>query len=259
MRVRLNDEEKRRYISRLLKVKRICLNANNAIEDTYKSAYECAKEVMNECSFNVAFKSLYTDLKSYIIERIWLNKIKKTIIEEGLFEEKQIALTVDDLIDMDGKANVLIGPIIYDESIPKHCLKNLVMVCSDADFRALDDSTCLTGLEIALGNLTLGKLTSSICLFFTAGKTDLSLVGDYKYLPIYQFAADDILVSHLSDDLNLIDVNGRVFVMSHDISLEPIKDVFKNKVTYFPTDEMYEDIRNNNFQLSYKLKRDNID
>lgn len=247
------------FLNKILKIKRDCIDIYDEIEEAYKQSYELASRLEKEGSIDDTYRSFIADIKSGIYEKFGYYKIRQIVKENTLYDSDEIALTVKDLIKMKGNARVLIGPMIYNESIPKYCLKNLELICSDADFSELDNSHWIRNIQAILGKTVMCDLTEQINLFFTGDIADLTKVSDFKKLPLYNYGAGDVLVSSLTADLKLKIVNGLIKVYGCDISLGLMNKNLcnNNDIICYLNDNIHgkeQDI----IQPSYKVKRNKI-
>ena len=124
----------------------------------------------------------------YLMDHIYLKKIKKELIRQRIYRNDEIAIDINELTDMQGRAKVLLGSIDYRANIKKSYLNNLELIWGDACFLALDDAKYIKNLEVVLGKLQVRDLNCPLALKITGKEADFSRITDKKMLPKYVMA-----------------------------------------------------------------------
>lgn len=106
-----------------------------------------------------------------LTESLMHRKVKKELINLGLYQENEIALDINEFLAMEGTAKAIMSSIDYRANIPKDYLKNLELVWSDASFFALDDASYISNLRYVIGSLSVRSIDMAADVEYVGGKT----------------------------------------------------------------------------------------
>lgn len=217
----------KRKISTLLKIKKACQKSETKSKLLSEQSYACFNKCFDEDAHYLInyLRGASLAMRSVMNDHIRYQKIKDALVKSGLYKKSEIALELNEFLQMGRRAKVIIGPIDFAANIRKEDLLNIELLWSDASFTALNQSYYLKSLKYVMGNLTLGPLDYPLNLEFTGGDLDLLFTSDLTMLPHYQLAMGNIYLKegqHLSSNVKVL---GKVVI---DSSLD--KYINKEKV-----------------------------
>lgn len=175
-------------------------------------------EDMNSVNDNILAETLRLGriyargIKLLATQKSMYKKVKKTLINMGLYTSDEIALDVNELVSMGSSAKAVIGPVTYTRELPLECLTNLEFIWSDADFSNLYNSEYIKNLCAVFGKLTMGYISSPVNLRLTADVADFTTTKGKLKLPNYKVALSDVRVSTTDAQLPLEILEGNIFI-----------------------------------------------